>query len=295
MSEPAKKKRKTSNRHTDEIQWKKHENYNQKLTDILSEVGEFEKVQGHKAKAKAYAKAVKALTAYDKPVTSGDEAKKIDGIGVKISAKIDEILNTGSLNKLTKLQNDKELASIRLFQRITGVGPSAAIKWVRNDGYKTLEDLQKAKLNAHQTIGLKYFDEFEQRIPRDEVKALEDMVMKYIEEVDPQTIARTCGSYRRGKATSGDIDILITHPTLTKSNKSSTKLLENIVKKLSDVGFLTDHLSNGQMKYMGVCQLPNDDESEPNEHLHRRIDLRLVSQEDYWCGEFVYALKHINN
>ena len=148
------KKRKLSNRKTDEIFWTKHENYNADLTKILSEVGEYEKVQGHRAKAKAYAKAVKALTSHNKAITNGKEARNLDGIGEKISAKIDEILATGNLKKLDKYKGDKELNSIRLFQRISGVGPSAAIKWVRTDGYKTLDDLKNAKLNAHQTIGI---------------------------------------------------------------------------------------------------------------------------------------------
>lgn len=286
MSEPARKKRKISNRHTDEITWKKHDNYNEVLTKILAEVGEFEKIQGHKAKSNAYSKAVKALTSHDKKVENGAEARKIDGIGAKISAKIDEILQTGSLKKLTKLQNDEELAAIRLFQRITGVGPSAAIKWVRKDGLRTLEDLSKAKLNSHQVIGLKYFKEFEERIPRDEVSKLESIVMKNIEEIDPNIIARTCGSYRRGKPSSGDIDILITHPNYSESNKNkSANILEKIVTRLSDIQFLTDHLSKGPMKYMGVCQLPSLES--PNPNLHRRIDLRLVYIEQFWCGLYL--------
>lgn len=287
MSEPARKKRKLSNRRTDEITWKKHENYNETLTKILQEVGEFEKVQGHKAKAKAYSKAVKALTSYDKKVESGEEARKIDGIGVKISAKIDEILKTGSLNKLTKLQSDEELAAIRLFQRISGVGPSAAIKWVRTDGFKTLEDLSKAKLNTHQAIGLKYFKEFEERIPRHEVSQLESIVLKNISKIDGNIIARTCGSYRRGKPSSGDIDILITHPSYSEKNKNkSFDILEKIIERLTKLNFLTDHLSKGAMKYMGVCQLPSDET--PNPNIHRRIDLRLVYKEQYWCGMLFY-------
>lgn len=108
--------------------------------------------------------------------------------------------------------------------------------------------------------------------------------MEHINEIDSKFIARTCGSYRRGRPNSGDIDILLTHPSFTEATKNShPKMLENIIDKLNKANFLTDTLSSGHMKYMGVCQLPVED-GEENTNLHRRIDIRLVPIENYWCG-----------
>ena len=66
----------------------------------------------------------------------------------------------------------------------------------------------------------------------------------------------TCGSYRRGKPTCGDVDILVTHPDGRSHKGVFTRMLE----KGKEEGFLTDDLSihndpEGQSKYLGVCKL----------------------------------------
>lgn len=48
----------------------------------------------------AYRKAANAVSQHPEKITSGAEAKKLKGVGVKISEKIDEFLTTGKLQKL---------------------------------------------------------------------------------------------------------------------------------------------------------------------------------------------------
>ena len=43
------------------------------------------------------------LAKLDYRISSGDEARKLDGIGDKISKKIDEFISTGKLDKLEKV------------------------------------------------------------------------------------------------------------------------------------------------------------------------------------------------
>ncbi len=75
----------------------------------------------------------------------------------------------------------------------------------------------------------------------------------------------TCGSYRRGKSTCGDIDLLITHP----DGRSHRGVFEQLLIQGREVGFFTDDLSvhndpGGQCKYLGVCQLgPNRKVGDP--------------------------------
>lgn len=60
---------------------------------------------------------------------------------------------------------------------------------------------------------MKYYEELKIRIPRDEIEKVCKIVKDRIEKIaDTKNSYEMipCGSYRRGKATCGDIDILIT-------------------------------------------------------------------------------------
>ncbi len=65
------------------------------------------------------------------------------------------------------------------------------------------------------------YEDLQLRIPRDEVKEIEKIVLAHLRQIDPGADGIVCGSYRfypsthfvtihrRGKLTSGDVDILI--------------------------------------------------------------------------------------
>jgi DNA polymerase/3'-5' exonuclease PolX len=83
-------------------------------------------------------------------------------------------------------------------------------------------------LNAQQKLGLKYVEEFEKRIPRDKVGRMYEYVKQalyYVARTDVKHDVEVVGSYRRGKATCGDMDILITR----KDGLVERALLQNLV------------------------------------------------------------------
>lgn len=55
-------------------------------------------------------------------------------------------------------------------------------------------------------------------------------VRKAAESIQPGIIAQACGSYRRGKATCGDVDILVTHP----DGKSHQGVYGKLIAKLKE-------------------------------------------------------------
>lgn len=52
--------------------------------------------------------------------------------------------------------------------------------------------------------------------------------------IDPRLVAMACGSYRRGKATCGDVDVLISHP----DGKSHKGVFGKVLQTLHDSGEL---------------------------------------------------------
>nr|CAD29091.1 chimeric DNA-directed DNA polymerase bf4-18 [synthetic construct] len=217
------------------------ETLNGGITDMLVELANFEKnVSQAIHKYNAYRKAASVIAKYPHKIKSGAEAKKLPGVGTKIAEKIDEFLATGKLRKLEKIRQDDTSSSINFLTRVTGIGPSAARKLV-DEGIKTLEDLRKNedKLNHHQRIGLKYFEDFEKRIPRliQGKKIVNHLRSRLAFEYNGQLIKIlskniVAGSFRRGAESSGDMDVLLTHPNFTSESSKQPKLLHRVVEQL---------------------------------------------------------------
>ncbi|XP_071439901.1 DNA polymerase beta-like [Hetaerina americana] len=260
-------------------------NPNHDFCDFLTELANYERnVNRNVYKYNAYRKAASALASYGKRIQSGDEARKLPGIGDKISKKIDEFLQTGKLQKLEKIHADDNTTIINLFTRVSGIGPAKA-KELFDSGLKTLEDLEEKKdiLNHHQKIGLKYFEDFEKKIPRDEIEKVEKVLKDEVNKLDPEYMLTICGSYRRGKSESGDIDVLLTHPSFTsESKKSKVHRLKDVVSRLQERKLITDTISLGDTKFMGVCNLNTMKGEEKGPW--RRLDIRLTPHDQYFCS-----------
>lgn len=110
--------------------------------------------------------------------------------------KIDEIMESGHLRKLDHI--GEAVPVLELFTNIWGAGAKTAQLWyqqvkltvsienisLRNHltlnafkGFRTLEDIRtKAHLSSTQKIGLKHYDDFLDRMPREEAAAIEKVV-----------------------------------------------------------------------------------------------------------------------
>ncbi|NXL28739.1 DPOLL polymerase, partial [Glaucidium brasilianum] len=204
----------------------KKENHNQCITEKLEVLAKAYSVQGDKWRALGYSKAINALKSYHKPVTSYQEACKIPGIGKRMAEKILEILESGHLRKLDHIS--ESVPVLELFSNIWGAGVKTAQMWYQQ-GFRTLDDIRtKATLTSQQAVGLKHYTDFLERMPREEAAEIEQTVRQAALALKPGLVCVACGSYRRGKPTCGDVDVLVTHPDGQSHRGVFSKLLDSL-------------------------------------------------------------------
>lgn len=238
----------------------------------------------HSFRLKSIQKVTGILKKLDFEITDASDLKGIPGIGEGTRRRIQEILDTGTLaeikNKYDKKKQQK-IDAIQELEQVIGIGSAVAKKMVVKENIRSINDLKKAiktgKLKVPDAImlGLKYYGIVEGNIPRKEITDTEKYLAKEAHKIDSELEIMVCGSYRREKTTSGDIDVLVYHPKVKTmkhiNNPEQVKLepyLELFVDHLTDNGFLLDQFTYTSMKYMGFCKF--------KKYPVRRIDIRFI-------------------
>ena len=229
--------------------------------------------------AKAYAKVIEQLRAMSTPIQNINDVKGVAGVGKNIKLKIQEILETGSLKAATEARKETNLESLEILQGIHGVGPVKAKQLVETKGIKTIADLRKTLagdpdlLNDVQKMGLKYYEDAIERIPRQEMAMHEALILTAL---DPRFTGVVVGSYRRGAENSGDIDVLLMLSD-TLSKKEQGQLFLDMIQLLKESDYIVDTLAQGPKKFLGYVRLEGEKA--------RRLDLLMTPEE-----EFAYAI-----
>lgn len=199
-------------------------------------------------------------------------AEKLEADGLTLTGLLDDWREFAKQDHLKGQTLDPSVLKIALpGQRKTDI----AERLIRT-GFKNL-----AKLTQDQLIGLKYYYDIGAKIPRDEITRIQQILQTTAAELNSELIAQCCGSYRRGRARSGDVDCLLFHKGLAseddvrKWESENGHILSAFAAKLTSLGFLVDHLSCGDTKYMGLCRMAGADRT------NRRIDIRLMPMNSY--------------
>lgn len=239
------------------------------ILEELSTLQKKEQQDGNTFKAIAYAKVIKQISLLQTVKTMSD-LSTVTGIGKSIQEKLEEIFKTGELKAAQVVKKDVQIPVVDQFMHIYGIGRVKANDLVKKKGIMSLEQLIQASiddptlLNQNQKIGLQFYHDFLERIPRAEMNKHNTLLQKHLTTL--QLEGEIVGSYRRGEKTSGDIDLLVKSDDPTKL----ASLVDNLVKD----GYITHLLALGQKKCMAVCRLGA-------KGMSRRLDILISPPSEY--------------
>jgi NAD-dependent DNA ligase len=240
--------------------------YNEEFVDILDKLSNIMLKQGEPFRARAYQKAQETIMAYPNDITSPSQLKGLPGIGDTIMDKLNEYVETGTLKILEREKNNP----INILTDVYGIGPKKAKELV-DKGITTIAELRARQnelfieLNGIQKIGLEYYEQLLERIPRSEIEEYNE-IFKSAFSNDPSSKFEIVGSYRRGAQNSGDIDVIIT--------SNSGTVYKNFVDELIKRKIIIHVLSRGLSKTLVIAKLPG-------EHVARRVDFLYSPPEEF--------------
>jgi DNA polymerase/3'-5' exonuclease PolX len=232
---------------------------------------------------------IKILDKYPKHNIIESDLKNIiniKGIGEGTIKRIKEILETGKLSEVKITEDDKQyLKMIEELEEIYGIGRITAYKLFKEYKIKSISELiekvnkKEIQLPENIMIGLKYVNNLDTKIPRKDIEEINEFLLNILFELDIHLFGTTCGSYRRLKETSGDVDFIIIHNDYkTLNTVMKNNYLDIFVNKLIDKNFIIESLTKTDVKtkYMGIFKWKT---SKP-----RRIDIRIFPLESYYSA-----------
>lgn len=252
-------------------------NYTQVIIQSLDVLRKRDVANKKPFSARAYAKVITELKEHKEPITSYEDVCMIKGIGAKIQEKIKEILETGELQSAERAKELYALDALDALQQIYGVGPSKATDLV-GMGILSIAQLRKEVkehpklLNDKQKIGLEYYEDLLQRIPRNEMMQHREILQSSLPDEMKEYDTDLVGSFRREAETSGDIDVLIRVPKNVLP-KFSKKNLTMYVEHLKQLGYIEEILALGEHKCMAICRI--------QDLPARRLDLLMTPDTEY--------------
>ncbi len=211
-------------------------------------------------KLNAIKKTIQIIANTKKQIISGEQLESIKGIGEKTINRINEILDTGTLSEIK--QKEKQIEAVLKLSKIHGIGPVKASKFYEKYNINTIEDLIKKEkdgtiiLTHDIKLGIKYYPVLCTHIPQLLIANFDVYLQNIIITLGIDYIAVICGSYRRNKNTSSDIDILISNTKLLNENNTKEYLLP-VINLLSKKFIIDNITENSNKHFQGYASFKN--------------------------------------
>ncbi|XZE20745.1 DNA polymerase/3'-5' exonuclease PolX [Pirellulaceae bacterium SH449] len=193
----------------------------EEMADLLELSGENAfRIRAYRNGSRAIAEGSESIAQW---VLDGKDLTTIDGIGSTLAEKTAVLVKTGGLPQLETLR-EKVPPTLRDIMTIPGVGAKKAMKLYAELAIKDLPSL-RAACESGLVAGLKGFGEktqaailqnmeiaekATQRLLMDRADVLVGRIRSYMSSCGAISQMEFAGSYRRGKETVGDLDLLVT-------------------------------------------------------------------------------------
>jgi DNA polymerase/3'-5' exonuclease PolX len=251
--------------------WEKGLQDNLEMAKLFDKLKEDNKILDQVYQARSYEKASNILRDVRVPILSGAQAQEYVGIGKSIGEKIDQYLETGTIKQIEK--NQEKVALSKLFRGIWDVGANKAGEYIKR-GYTSIYDIPEDELTKTQKISIQYYDDLQERIPRKEITAFENVLRNLLNKIDSNIRMEIAGSYRRELPTSGDIDVLMTYD----KSPIPFAIFKRILRKLNTEGLVLANLKEGSGIYNGIIKINGK---------ARRLDIHFVPKK-IWDSSLLY-------
>lgn len=202
--------------------------HNSDISRMFEEIADLlELEEASPFRVRAYRNAASTVEGLGKEVAeliaAGEDLTRLPGIGKDLAGKINEALRSGHMQALDEL-HARVPESLERLLKVPGLGPKRVKRLYQELGVETLEQLQKAAA-SEKVRGLSGFGEKtekhildvlaaerkkDRRFLRSSAVTYAEALVAYLKASPGVLEAVVAGSYRRGRDTVGDLDILVT-------------------------------------------------------------------------------------
>lgn len=200
---------------------------NSEIADVFDEMADLLELSGENMfRIRAYRNGSAAIRDLGAPlaemILAGTDITTIDGIGATLAEKSEVLIRTGGLPQLDKLRAEVP-PTLRDIMKVPGLGAKKAMKLFHELGVRDLATL-RAACESGAVAAIKGFGEKTQssilqnmaiaekaaaRLSIDVADRLVDRLREHMNRCEAIERLEFAGSYRRGKETIGDLDILV--------------------------------------------------------------------------------------
>lgn len=202
--------------------------HNENIAAIFEEMADLLEIEdANPFRVRAYRNAARTIRGLSRELrdllAEGKDLTKLPGIGKDLSTKIQEILETGHSKALDKLHKEVP-PSVEEILKLPGLGPKRVKQFYHELEIQNLKQLESAardgrlselpgfgeKMQQNILDNIHALRSKDKRFLRDVAVRNAEPLMQYLESNKAVKKAVIAGSYRRGRESVGDLDILLT-------------------------------------------------------------------------------------